>query len=379
MKFVIDDKIPYIDGVFEPFGEVDYIKGADISASDIKLADALVTRTRTRCDRESLEGSELKVIATATIGYDHIDVDYCRGRSIEWSNAPGCNSGSVAQYIAAALVFLSNSRDIKLEGKKIGIIGVGNVGAKVAKVAEALGVIPLLNDPPRARVEGDDKFVSLNVIEEEADFITIHTPLNREGCDRTEHLVDSDFFKRLKRVPYIFNSSRGEVIDGAALKRALELKLVSGAVIDCWEHEPNIDLDLLKMVDISTPHIAGYSRDGKANGTEMSVRYISKILKLGIDSWRPLSIEPPVGGADIEIDGIDSISIEESVKQAILKTYSINEDNLRLKSSVETFEVQRGDYPVRREFSAYRVTNRSISLELRSRLESLGFKCEESC
>lgn len=383
MKIVVDNKIPYIREVFEPFGEVIYLNGSSISAKDVVDADALIVRTRTICNRELLEGSRVKVIATATIGFDHIDQEYCKSAGIEWSNAPGCNAGSVAQYIAAALSYLSVDRSISLEGKKIGIVGVGNVGSKVAKVAESLGMIPLLNDPPREDAEslreGADplhsSFVSLSQIENEADFITFHTPLIKSGEYKTLHLADREFFSRLKRNPTIINSSRGEVVDGVALKEAIESGAVSASVIDCWEGEPNIDMELLDMVDIATPHIAGYSRDGKAKGSAMAVEFVAKILNLDreISGWSPNVVEIPDGGL---VHTLSLLKEEQAILQAVLSTYTIIEDSNRLKESVETFEKQRGDYPIRREFLAHTVELSNSLIDnnrIKKRLKELHF------
>ena len=272
---------------------MEYYPGKDITAEKVKDADALIIRTRTTCDEALLTGSKVKFIATATIGFDHIDTVFCDENNIKWTNAPGCNSGSVMQYIASALVQLSNKYNFSFSEKTIGIVGVGNVGSKVARLASLLGMKVLLNDPPRKRKEGKKDFVSLKTIQDKADIISFHVPLNLKGKDKTFHLFDNDFLSKTKDGSIIINSSRGEVVSTDTLKKGLISKKVKAAVIDVWENEPNIDLELLKQVDIATPHIAGYSADGKANGTAMSVQALSRHFNLGLDDWFPENIPSP--------------------------------------------------------------------------------------
>ena len=194
MKIIIDDKIPYIRGAFENVAEVVYLPGSKTTPDVVKDADAIVTRTRTICNEKLLVGSSVKFIATATIGYDHIDTDYCDAAGIKWTNAPGCNSKSVEQYIASVLMVLAERKNLQLKDMCIGVVGVGNVGSKVARICEIFGMKVLLNDPPRERTEGSEKFVNIDRIKEEADIITLHVPLNMKGEDVTYHMADDTFF-----------------------------------------------------------------------------------------------------------------------------------------------------------------------------------------
>lgn len=372
MKIIIDDKIPYIKGALEPFADVIYLPGDQTTAEVVKDADAIITRTRTNCNALLLAGSTVKFIATATIGYDHIDTQYCEQSGISWTNAPGCNSKSVEQYIASALMALAEKNHFSLKEKTIGIIGVGNVGAKVARLCEILGMKVLLNDPPRARAEGNNGFVDLTTLLESSDIITLHVPLIMEGPDKTYHLADNLFFAETKRNPILINSCRGEVTETESLKKALKSGLISGAVIDCWENEPGLDRELLDLVDLGTPHIAGYSKDGKANGTTMSVRALSKFFKLGINNWKCSGVELPPS-TDIFIDGTGK-SIQQILAEAIFATYDIRKDDHRLRKSVETFEKQRGNYPVRREFPAFRIFCKITNIKAIHKLNQLGFK-----
>jgi erythronate-4-phosphate dehydrogenase len=371
MKIVADDKIPYLKGVLEPFAEVRYLPGAKIGRSDVQDADALITRTRTKCNADLLEGSSVRFIASATIGFDHIDTEYCAKRQITWTNAAGCNAGSVNQWVAAALATLARRFRFNLERKMLGIVGVGHVGSRVESLAQAMGMRFLRNDPPRMRAEGAAGFVSLEQVLAEADIITLHVPLSLDGPDRTLRLVDHDRIARMKPGAILLNSSRGEVVDSAALKAPLASGTLSAA-LDVWENEPDIDVDLLGRVTLATPHIAGYSADGKANGTALSVQAVSRFFGLGLDDWYPASLPAPQRPV-LEIDCRNKTQ-EEVLLDAIQATYDIEADDGRLRKSLETFEAQRGNYPVRREFFAYRLQTSNASDSTMSALASLGFQ-----
>ena len=372
MKIIIDDKIPYIRGAFEPVAEVVYLPGSKTTPEVVKDADAIITRTRTICNEKLLKCSKVKFIATATIGYDHIDTEYCRKAGIEWTNAPGCNAESVNQYIASALFSWSMRKRTGLAGKTIGIVGVGQVGSRVAKTCETIGMRVLLNDPPRERAEGPGKFVSLETIQKEADIITFHVPLNMKGTDATFHLAGEEFLCNLANKPLLINSCRGEVFDTEAVYNALEAGDISGLIIDCWENEPDIDLELLNLAEFGTPHIAGYSKDGKANGTTMSVRAVSRFFNLGLDNWQPTGVEPPKNPI-IKIDG--NQRREYSIlAEAILSTYNIEKDDEALREKPVNFEKLRGDYPVRREFDSFTIEAKNLENEILEKLKKLGFK-----
>jgi erythronate-4-phosphate dehydrogenase len=373
MKIIIDNKIPYIQGALEPFAEVVYLPGNLTTADVVKDADALVTRTRTICSREVLEASKVKYIATATIGFDHIDTEYCKTAGIEWTNAPGCNAESVNQYVSSALCSYSIRKGFSLKGKTIGIVGVGQVGSRVAKTCEIFGMKVLLNDPPRERREGSSQFVSLQTVQEQADFITFHVPLNMDGIDCTFHMANAEFLHGVKKNALIINTCRGEVFDSSAVYNAKLSNDISGIIVDCWENEPELDLGLLKLVDYATSHIAGYSKDGKAKGTRMSVRAISRFFGLGIDHWEPAGVESPSNPV-IEIDG-NGKPEEQVLSEAILSTYQIESDDKALRENPHMFEQLRGDYPVRREFGSYSIRARNVEADVIEKLRNLGFKC----
>lgn len=372
MKIIVDDKIPYIRGSFEGVAEVIYLPGAKTTPEIVKDADAIVTRTRTICNEKLLSGSSVKFIATATIGYDHIDTDYCEVAGIKWTNAPGCNSKSVEQYIASTLMVLAETRNLQLKDLCIGVVGVGNVGSKVARICEIFGMKVLRNDPPRERAEGSVQFVSIQQVIKEADIITLHVPLNMKGEDATFHLGNELFLNSLKKNPVLINSCRGEVVETNAVKDALKSGRISGFVCDCWENEPDIDLELLGMTELATPHIAGYSKDGKANGTRMSVQAISDFFGLGLNNWQPSGVELPLDPI-IEIDGL-GLSEQQIISKAILHTYDIRNDDRDLRNNVEKFEQLRGDYPPRREFPAYTIKAKNVDVRTIEKLKQIGFK-----
>jgi erythronate-4-phosphate dehydrogenase len=371
MKIVADDKIPFLKGALEPYAEVVYIPGKEINREILKDVDALLIRTRTKCTENLLEGTGVRFIGTATIGFDHIDTHYCSKNKISWTNAPGCNSASVQQYIAAALLKISTEYHFKLKEKTLGIIGMGNVGSKVEKFARSIGMNILLNDPPRARVEGKKNFHSLNTVLSESDIVTIHVPLNVVGEDYTYHLFNEESFKKFKKGAWFINTSRGEVTDTNALKKVLKSDRLSGAAIDVWENEPDIDLELMKQSFITTPHIAGYSADGKANGTSMIVNSLARYFKLPSENWYPANV--PIPASPYISIYCNSKTDEEIIREAVMNTYNIEEDNARLRLSPNDFEKLRGDYPLRREFTSYTVDLKDGTEKVRQILDELGF------
>ena len=374
IKIVADDKIPFLKGVLEPYANVEYISGNKISKENILYADALIIRTRTKCNSYLLEGTNVKIVTTATIGTDHIDIEYCEKNNIKWLNAPGCNSTSVMQYVSSTLLTIAENDKFKLNEKTIGIVGVGNVGSKVKRMAETLGMKVLLNDPPRETKEGSKEFCSFNRIMRECDIITFHVPLNKVGENKTFHLADEKFFNSLERKPIIINSSRGEVIKTSALKDAITKGMIRNSVLDVWENEPEIDVELLNLLNFATPHIAGYSADGKANGTAVCVNAVNDFFNIGIDTnWFPNNIPSSESGNNIEIQCKNKHD-QEIIKEAVDKTYKISEDDKILRNSPKTFEKQRGDYPIRREFSNYEVVLTDCELDVVNKLEILGFK-----
>lgn len=340
MKVIVDDKIPYIKGEIEKLAdEVVYLPGAKITAEDVRDADALIVRTRTHCDKALLEGSRVRFIATATIGFDHLDTAYLEQSGIVWTNCPGCNATSVAQYVHSTLLLLEKEHGMKLTESTLGIIGVGNVGTAVYEKCQSMMGHVLLNDPPRQEREGEMSQYTWSTLEQvmqQCDIITIHTPLINEGPHPTFHLIDNARLHRMPRRPVLINCGRGEVVNNEALEMALDDKRVSLAVIDTWEDEPRIRVSLLNKVYIGTPHIAGYSADGKANATRMSLQALAQWIGRDIK----FHIQPP---------RLPHPIIATTPAEIALQLYNPLLDSERLKASPSDFEYLRGHYPLRRE------------------------------
>jgi erythronate-4-phosphate dehydrogenase len=375
IRIIADDKIPFLKGALEPYALITYLPGNQINRNTVSGSDALLIRTRTRCNAELLTGTPVKFIGTATIGFDHIDTLYCKKNDIKWTNAPGCNSSSVQQYMAAALLRISAESGFGLKDKTLGIIGVGNVGSKVQNLANALGMKVLLNDPPRARKERKKIFTSLENLLNESDIITLHVPLNMDGRDKTFHLFNNETFSKIKKGTWFINSSRGEVVETEALKDALGGEKLAGAVIDVWDREPEIDIPLMHMAFLATPHIAGYSADGKANGTSMIVNDLCASFDIPLAGWYPSEIPTPSEPV-LTID-CNGKSNEDILRRAVFHTYNIVEDDIRLRFDPSRFEKERENYPVRREFSCYTIDLRDGNDEIKELLKSLGFKVAE--
>lgn len=322
LKILIDRHIPLIKGLLDTVADVEYIESSSFTPMTVHNADALIIRTRTKCDAALLDGSSVKFIATATIGYDHIDSVYCRSNGIEWVNAPGCNAWSVANYVDAAIRFSLPD----FNGKTIGVIGVGHVGSKVCKVAESMGMNVMPCDPPRVAAgdtlnpDGTEiDFYDLNEIAAKADVITFHVPLDAT----THHIINADFLHSCNPNAIIINVSRG-----AVLSTTDALMATQKFIIDCWEGEPSINRQLLDKALLATPHIAGYSLDGKANGTVAVVNAVSNFFDLGVR---------------VNVDLLGLPPKDYSVR------YDIESESIALKSHPEKFEWFRNNYPIRRD------------------------------
>lgn len=374
IKIVADNGILFLKGVLEDYADILYLPSSEVTSENIKDADAIIVRTRTKCDKNLLENTKVKFIATGTIGYDHIDVDYCKRKNIKWINAPGCNANSVLQYMASALLLLAERMNINLLDKTLGIIGVGNIGQRVERFAKILGLKVLLNDPPRERREGQSNFVDLKSLLKQSDIITLHVPLNMEGIDKTYHMVNESFFANFNYPKIFINTSRGEVVESSTLKDAFRKNLVSAFVLDVWENEPNIDLELLQYAALATPHIAGYSVEGKANGTAVCVNELNKFFNLGLEAnWYPRLLPKPDKSNEISVD-CKGKSLQDIFFECIMQTYNIEEDDKNLRLSPFEFEQQRINYPIRREFDFYNVRLINADSQVRDKIKEIGFK-----
>ncbi len=370
MKIVADDRIPFLKGVFEPFARVVYLPGKQICKGELLDADVLITRSVTKCDAALLDGTSVKLIATATIGDDHIDKIFCKKNGITVATATGCNASAVEQYITSALLILAEKKQFSIKGLKLGVVGVGNVGSRVKNVAELLGMKTLLNDPPRVEIEGKSGFVDLDELLEESDLITLHVPLTFDGNYPTYHLADDIFFSKIKKPVVFINSSRGKVVETTALKNAIKNGKIRASVIDVWENEPDIDLELLDVIDIATSHIAGYSLEGKARATQMTVETVSKCFGFRIGNWLP-HMDEEQEFIEIDCTGLDEQNI---LFNTVIRSYDILKDDEMLRKIPENFELLRSDYNFRREYSFYKAKLENCKKGIKGKLKEIGFK-----
>lgn len=371
MKIVIDSNIPYIKDVLEPYGDVKYLPGKEMTNSNIIDADALIIRTRTVCNEHLLRNSSVKIIASATIGYDHIDTDYCQKNNIQWATAKGCNSNSVYHYVLSALFYLEKKLNFNLKYKTLGVIGAGNIGSKIVNFADVVGIKCLINDPPRERNEKTAAYTDLQTLFRKSDIITIHTPLNLSGPDKTHHLIDKSLLSIMKPKACLINTSRGEVIKTEDLLGIIHDGKAINTVIDVWENEPKINPKLANYSVLSTPHIAGYSADGKARATELSINAISSCFNLPLNNWKVDDI-PRMDCNNLIISN-QRTDTHEIIRSIIPKTYRIWEDSNRLKENIDLFEKLRNTYPVRRDICYYSIQSLYKNQLLNETLGKIGF------
>ena len=381
MKIVADANIPFVRECFSSVGEVEVLSGREITPQRVARADALLVRSITPVNAPLLQGSAVRFVGTATIGFDHVDLGYLQRHSIGFASAPGSNANSAAEYILAAVLEIGRRHNIRLAGKSIGVIGVGNVGSRVARKCEALGMKVLRNDPPLQRRTGDPQYVPIEAVYG-CDFITIHTPLTRDGIDRTFHLADARFFSSLKPGAVFLNAARGAITDSEALKAAIRAGRLQAVVLDVWEKEPNIDTRLLEMVDLGSPHIAGYSFDGKVAGMIMIYKsfceHFGLSAKLDVEDFLP---EPEVPRLQLETGGFGD---EELLARAVEQIYSIRRDDGNLRHIVRQppdsqgrfFDALRKNYPVRRESHNTAVVLDKPRESLARKLQGIGFRVE---
>ncbi|MCX5673975.1 MAG: 4-phosphoerythronate dehydrogenase [Planctomycetota bacterium] len=377
MKIVADANIPLLADAFGPLGEVVALPAERMTPDAVRGADALLVRSVTQVNPALLDGSRIRFVATATIGFDHIDQAYLASRGIGFAYAPGSNARSVAEYVLAAIHVLAEAGGFRVTDKVLGIVGCGNVGGRLAGMAQAIGIRVLQNDPPLARKTGDPKYVPLDALAE-ADIVTFHVPLERTGPDATYHMIDERLLGRLKPGTIVINSSRGSVADSAALKNAAGGGHVAALVLDVWEGEPNIDADLLRRVRLATPHIAGYSYDGKVNGTRMVLEALCRHFGLG-RSWDPAALMPPPATPRVALPR--GLTVQKALRQAIKAAYDIEADDARLRGMADKPQEERGKvfsglrktYPVRREFPCTTVELDAPDAAVEAALRALDF------
>ncbi|MBO6238319.1 MAG: 4-phosphoerythronate dehydrogenase [Bacteroidales bacterium] len=341
MKFVIDKAIPFVEGVFEPFAEVIYKEGPDIVREDLLDADALVIRTRTRCDAALLEGTSVKIIATATVSMDNIDLAWCKDHGIFVRNASGCNAGGVTNYVFSALYGTAARKSIPLSGATLGIIGLGSAGSRVEEMGLALGFKTLRYDPWRAAKEGPSEFCDLDTVLAGADVVTLHIPVN----DSTRGMADAAFFARMKPGAFFINTAQGELVVEEDLIRAIPR--LGPVALDTWCHEPDINRTLLDLVDIATPHIAGYTLQGKQIGTSLAIRAVARFFGLsGLYDFFPTT--EIIEYQAVHIDAHDKT--QGQIASVIQYNYPIFTDDFMFRMAPDRFSEMRANYSYRREF-----------------------------
>ncbi len=377
MILVVDENISFAEEAFSQFGEVRLLPGRKITRETLLSADALIVRSITKVDGNLLRDTPVKFVGTATIGTDHIDLEYLKSNKIIFKDAAGCNADAVAEYVFTSISLLANEYSFSFEEKTLGVIGVGNIGSRVARLAESVGMKVLKNDPPLQRRTGSNEYVSLEKALN-ADIITFHVPLNLEGVDKTFHLINAEKLSSLKRGTILINASRGQVIDNSLLVKFIKEKslLVN---LDVWENEPDINIDLLNQVCIATPHIAGYSLEGKINGTVIIYNALCSFLQVK-PMWNPIFQKVRENEIIINYNGKLTATLNNMFKSA----YAIKEDDTRMriienldkKDRSAYFDKLRKEYPFRREFSNYKAVISNGDERILNIIKSFRFQVE---
>lgn len=376
MKVVADENIAFVKEAFSEFGEVVTVPGRMINRELLADANILLVRSITPVNRELLEDTTVKFVASATIGVDHVDTEYLKEKSIGFAYAPGSNAESVAEYVISALFLLSSKMNRPLQQMTLGIVGVGNIGSKVYRYAEALGIRCLLNDPPKKKMTGSEIYISLNQLVEESDILTFHVPLITSGEYNTYHLVNHELIARMKKNAILINTSRGKVFDEKSIRA--ERARLGGLVLDVWENEPNINSEIFKIADIGTPHIAGYSSDGKIRGTKM-IYDAACAFFFSKPKW-----QIPENYISEVVKQIDVCSSAQPITDAVLNAYSIEEDHKSLSEIVEMEKTEQGkffdnlrrNYPGRREFPHFLIKCLPAQKEEAKIISELGFQIQ---
>lgn len=374
LRLLVDENIPFAEEAFGSLGRVETAPGRAIGPDQASDIDALLVRSVTAVGPELLEGSPVQFVGSATIGTDHIDRDYLQRRGIAFAHAPGSNADSVADYVVAALVQCAVRRRAPLQGRTVGIIGCGNIGGRLARRLPALGLRVLKNDPPRAaQAEQEGRthdFVSLDRVTDEADIITLHVPMETRGPHPTYHLFDDERLRAMRPGAWLVNTSRGAVVDNGALRDGRQR--LGAVVLDVWENEPTPDADLMRQVDLATPHIAGYAFDGKVRGTAMLYDALTQHVGLPA-TWDPEAAVARVTSGSLRCAPPDpALPQLDAVYHVSRQIYDIASDDARLRPFTEQSADERGaffsqlrkTYPVRREMQQHTLRQRMLNASL---------------
>ena len=388
MQFVVDEEIPLGREAFSHLGSVTLLPGRAMTREALREAHALIVRSVTKVEATLLADTTVQFVGTATTGVEHIDREYLAARDIGFAAAPGCNANAVAEYVLTALLVTAHTKGLVLDGKTLGIIGVGRIGSLVAAKAPALGLQTLLHDPPLARATGDRRYRPLSEILQ-ADFVTLHVPLTLDGPDATFHLIGTDELAHMATSSILINTARGEVVDNDALLEALTGGTIEGAVMDVWEREPSINWDLLNHVTLGTPHVAGYSSDAKINGTVMLYHACCRFWGMK-PAWTPPPDLPttlaPATVPHIEFDAAGK-DFQTLAHEMVTTLYDLPGDHARMRDLLAipeplrpaAFDQLRKDYPHRREFAFSPISVKGGDRNLFARLQALGIHANEPC
>jgi erythronate-4-phosphate dehydrogenase len=376
MLIVADENIPLLDAFFAGFGEIRRVPGRSIDRATVEQADVLLVRSVTQVNRALLAGSKVRFVGTCTIGTDHLDLDYFNEAGITWSSAPGCNARGVVDYVLGSLMTLAEIEGVDLTQRTYGVVGAGEVGGRLIKVLQGLGWNVKVCDPPRQAAEGSD-FVSLEQIIEQCDVISLHTPLTRSGDGATWHLFDQQRLQQLKPGTWLINAARGPVVDNAALRNVLLEREDLQAVLDVWEAEPEVDVALAELCVLATPHIAGYSLDGKQRGTAQIYQAYCEFI------GQPASILlsdllPAPWLSEVSLHGESDPAW--ALAMLCRGVYDPRRDDADLRRSLvgnvaeqrAAFDVLRKQYPVRREIEGLKVRIEGESTALQQIVAALG-------
>ena len=374
MNILIDENITFAQEAFSSLGNVSLIDGRILKNKDLSDVDILIVRSITNVNEALLKHCKVRFVGTTTIGTDHIDVEYLRKRNIHFADAKGCNADSVAEYVFTALLKIATRKKVSLREKTIGVVGIGNIGSRVVKLASSLGMKVLQNDPPLQRISNGKMFVSLEEIFQ-ADIITLHIPLTLDGIDKTFHLLKKNNLKKIKQGSVLMNTSRGVVIDNITLASE-SIKKKFKLVLDVWENEPSIKTELLSKTTIATPHIAGYSFEGKVNGTKMIYDSLCNYLQVE-PVWQPAL--PRIEHSEKMIP--KGKTIQERFFKLFSTIYDIERDDERMRKILNYkpneqagyFDLMRKEYPLRREFSNYTIVITKNEMSFKSFLEDFRF------
>ncbi|AMD01710.1 4-phosphoerythronate dehydrogenase PdxB [Halomonas chromatireducens] len=388
MRIVVDANVPAADACFGELGELIRLPGREIDAAALRDADVVVVRSITRIDEAVVDAamsgkSRLRFVGTCTIGTDPVDTRALARHGVSFASAPGCNAEAVVDYVLSSLLTLAERQGWQLSERRVGIVGVGNVGERLRKRLAAMGIECLACDPPRAEAEGAEAgvphFVDLDTLIDECDVLCLHTPLVREGPHATRHLFDAQRIARLEPGTVLLNAGRGDCVDGLALRQRLTGLGDISAVLDVWESEPKIDAALRDLVEIATPHIAGYSMDGKLRGSHQVYaalcRYLGLPARLTLDSLLPA---PPV--PRLVLDG--GLEPEDALRRCLRAVYDVRRDHdslyreSRQRGMAAGFDACRADYPPRRELATLEVELREGARELAPLLEGMGCRVD---